>query len=106
MLRGGSQSGPRGASAVHIFSPSLVPSMTAYRSPRTRLGKTVLKSFWLDLIMNVHASPSAACDDECTGVILDESEELDQSVKVANQVLVLYSLLWSMENSTEELKVW
>ncbi|XP_023679312.1 laminin subunit alpha-1-like isoform X3 [Paramormyrops kingsleyae] len=45
-----------------------------------------------------------ACDDECTGVILDESEGLDQSVKAANQVLVPYSLLWSMESSTEELK--
>ncbi|XP_048872059.1 laminin subunit alpha-1-like isoform X2 [Brienomyrus brachyistius] len=45
-----------------------------------------------------------SCDDECTGVILDEFEELDQSVKAANQVLVPYSVLWSMENRTREMK--
>lgn len=51
---------------------------------------------------------SSACNDECTGVLLDDVDALEASIKSLNLsgvILAPYSLLSSMENQTHDLQV-
>lgn len=50
----------------------------------------------------------AACDDDCTGVLLDDLDALDRSITSLNLtgvVLAPYSQLSTLENRTGEVKV-
>lgn len=51
---------------------------------------------------------SAACDDGCTGVLLDDLDALDGSIASLNLsgvVIAPYSQLMTLENQTREVKV-
>uniref|UniRef100_A0AAR2LX45 Laminin, alpha 1 n=1 Tax=Pygocentrus nattereri TaxID=42514 RepID=A0AAR2LX45_PYGNA len=49
-----------------------------------------------------------SCDDECTGVLLDDVDAIEalfQSLNLSGVILAPYSLLISLENQTQELQV-
>lgn len=49
-----------------------------------------------------------ACDDECTGVLLRDLDQLNQmtlSVNLSGPLYPPYKMLYSFENTTHELKV-
>lgn len=49
------------------------------------------------------------CDDECTGVLLRDLDHLNQmalSVNLSGPLLPPYRMLYSFENTTQELKVY
>lgn len=51
---------------------------------------------------------SSACNDECTGVLLDDVDALEAlilSLNLSGVILAPYSLLSSLENQTQELQV-
>lgn len=49
------------------------------------------------------------CDDDCTGVLLRDLDQLDQmalSVNLSGPLHPPYKMLYSFENTTQELKVY
>lgn len=52
--------------------------------------------------------PSSACDDECTGLLLDDVDSIEatiQSLNLSGVILAPYSLLISLDNQTHVLQV-
>lgn len=50
-----------------------------------------------------------ACDDECTGLLLNDLDRLNQmmlSVNLSGPLPAPYRMLHGFENMTQELKVW
>jgi len=61
-----------------------------------------------DNVNNKTISCPAACDDGCTGVLLDDLDALDGSIASLNLsgvILAPYSQLMTLENQTREVKV-
>uniref|UniRef100_W5M522 Laminin, alpha 1 n=1 Tax=Lepisosteus oculatus TaxID=7918 RepID=W5M522_LEPOC len=55
----------------------------------------------------LHGTECTSCDDDCTGVLLNDLDNLElslQSVNLTGVILAPYSLLASLENTTEEVK--
>lgn len=51
---------------------------------------------------------SLACNDDCTGVLLDDVDAIEatiQSLNLSSVILAPYSLLINLENQTQELQV-
>lgn len=51
---------------------------------------------------------SSACDDDCTGLLLNDLDKLDEAMLLVNltgPVLVPYGILADLENATKHLKV-
>lgn len=62
----------------------------------------------VNTLTNIQLMLSLACNDECTGVLLDEVDILEASIHSLNLsgvILAPYTLLISLENQTQELQV-
>lgn len=60
------------------------------------------------MVTNDELMLSSACNDECTGMLLDDVDAIEasiQSLNLSGVILAPYSLLISLDNQTQELQV-